>query len=222
MKLNTKKIILILLALILVFSIWSLLKRDPAPVEPQPGSQTIEVPITIVPSQTTESAVLQEQQEPENPQAPPAEVAGELPIVSPAAADSPQTSGPEAGPPQDTGSEQTLPEDGRYDSKEEVALYIHLYGHLPSNYITKKQAEDLHWDGGTLEKIAPGCSIGGDRFGNYQHLLPEKKGRYYTECDIDTVGKKKRGAKRIIFSNDGLIYYTDDHYESFELLYGEE
>ena len=62
----------------------------------------------------------------------------------------------------------------------------------------------------------------GDYFGNYEGLLPEKKGRKYTECDIDTLGAKSRGAKRIIFSNDGLIYYTDDHYESFELLYGEE
>ncbi len=118
--------------------------------------------------------------------------------------------------------EAKLPEDGWYDSKEEVALYIHQYGHLPSNYITKKQAEKLGWKSGSLEKYAPGCSIGGSRFGNYNGLLPEKKGRYYTECDIDTAGKSKRGAKRIVFSNDGLIYYTDDHYESFELLYGEE
>ncbi len=115
-----------------------------------------------------------------------------------------------------------LPEDGWYDSKEEVALYIHQYGHLPSNYITKKQAQELGWKSGSLEKYAPGCSIGGSRFGNYNGLLPEKKGRFYTECDIDTAGKSKRGAKRIVFSNDGLIYYTDDHYESFELLYGEE
>ena len=53
-------------------------------------------------------------------------------------------------------------------------------------------------------------------------LLPEKEGRVYTECDIDTLGAEKRGARRIVFSNDGLIYYTEDHYESFELLYGEE
>ena len=63
--------------------------------------------------------------------------------------------------------------------------------------------------------------IGGDYFGNYEGLLPAQKGRKYYECDIDTLGKSKRGAKRIIYSNDGLIYYTEDHYESFELLYGE-
>lgn len=115
----------------------------------------------------------------------------------------------------------TLPEDGSYTSKEDVALYIHLYGHLPPNFITKKEAEALGWKGGSLEPYAPGKCIGGSRFGNYEELLPVKEGRSYTECDIDTLGADKRGAKRIVFSNDGLIYYTEDHYESFELLYGE-
>ena len=103
-----------------------------------------------------------------------------------------------------------------------MALYIHLYGHLPQNFITKKQAQSLGWSGGSLEKYAPGKSIGGSRFGNYEGLLPDAPGRYYSECDIDTLGQSGRGAKRIVFSNDGLIYYTDDHYESFTLLYGEE
>lgn len=115
-----------------------------------------------------------------------------------------------------------LPEDGSYTSKEDVALYIHLYGHLPPNFITKKEAEALGWKGGSLEPFAPGKCIGGSRFGNYEGLLPEKDGRSYMECDIDTLGADKRGAKRIVFSNDGLIYYTEDHYESFELLYGED
>ena len=114
-----------------------------------------------------------------------------------------------------------LDEDGVYTSKEDVALYIHLYGHLPNNFITKKQAQALGWSSGSLEPYAPGKCIGGSRFGNFEGLLPEADGRYYTECDIDTLGASKRGAKRIVFSNDGLIYYTDDHYESFELLYGE-
>ena len=121
-----------------------------------------------------------------------------------------------------TEAQQTLSEDGVYDSKEEVALYIHLYGHLPSNYITKREAEELGWHGGKLEPYAPGKCIGGSRFGNYEGLLPDANGRKWTECDIDTLGAKSRGAKRIVFSNDGLIYYTEDHYESFELLYGKE
>lgn len=118
--------------------------------------------------------------------------------------------------------EAALSEDGVYTAKEDVALYLHLYGHLPSNFITKKEAEKLGWKGGSLEPFAPGMCIGGNRFGNYEGLLPEKDGRFYTECDIDTLGADSRGAKRIVFSNDGLIYYTEDHYESFELLYGNE
>ena len=118
--------------------------------------------------------------------------------------------------------ETSIDENGTYDSAEDVALYIHTYDKLPSNYITKKEAQKLGWEGGSVEQVAPGKCIGGDRYGNYEGLLPAKEGREYHECDIDTLGKKKRGAKRIIYSNDGLIYYTDDHYESFTKLYGEE
>ena len=116
--------------------------------------------------------------------------------------------------------EALIDRDGIYTSKEDVALYLHTYGCLPGNFITKNEARDLGWEGGSLEPFAPGMCIGGDRFGNYEGLLPED--RDYTECDIDTLGASKRGAKRIVFSDDGLIYYTDDHYESFTLLYGEE
>ena len=115
-----------------------------------------------------------------------------------------------------------IDEDGAYTTKDDVALYIHTYGHLPDNFITKKDAQALGWPGGSLEPYAPGKCIGGSRFGNYEGLLPEADGRTYTEYDIDTLGADSRGAKRIVFSNDGLIYYTEDHYETFELLYGEE
>lgn len=118
--------------------------------------------------------------------------------------------------------ENLIDEDGEYNSKDDVALYIYTYGHLPKNYVTKNEAREKGWEGGSLEDYFPGCSIGGDSFGNREGNLPTKKGRKYTECDIDTKGKKSRGAKRIVFSNDGLIYYTEDHYETFELLYGEE
>ena len=115
-----------------------------------------------------------------------------------------------------------IDEDASYTTKDDVALYIHTYGHLPDNFITKKDAQALGWPGGSLEPCAPGKYIGGSRFGNYEGLLSEADGRTYTECDIDTLGADSRGAKRIVFSNDGLIYYTEDHYKSFELLYGEE
>lgn len=140
----------------------------------------------------------------------------------PTEAESSYTSGTQTDAPAPTQTEETIDENGIYDDKDSVALYIHMYGHLPQNYITKKDAEALGWPGGCLEAYAPGKCIGGSRFGNYEGLLPEAPGRTYTECDIDTLGANSRGAKRIVFSNDGLIYYTDDHYESFELLYGEE
>lgn len=117
---------------------------------------------------------------------------------------------------------QTIDRNGSYTSKEDVALYIHTYGELPKNFISKKEAERLGWDGGSLEPYAPGKCIGGSYFGNYEGMLPKKKGRTYHECDIDSLGKRSRGPKRLVYSTDGLIYYTPDHYETFELLYGEE
>lgn len=119
-------------------------------------------------------------------------------------------------------SEPTVREDGWYYSAEDVSLYLMLYGHLPDNFITKNEARELGWEGGSVEKYAPGCAIGGDSFGNREGLLPKADGRQYYECDIDTDGMEERGAKRIVYSNDGLVYYTEDHYESFVLLYGEE
>ena len=111
-----------------------------------------------------------------------------------------------------------------YFSDEEVALYLYVFRELPANYLTKNEAYDLGWvsSKGNLWSIGNGLVIGGDKFGNYEGLLPEEDGREYTECDIDTLGKDSRGAKRIVFSNDGLIYYTDNHYDSFTLVYGEE
>lgn len=116
--------------------------------------------------------------------------------------------------------EQYPDPDGSYTSREDVALYIHVYGCLPSNFITKAQARKLGWKSGALERYAPGKCIGGDVFKNREGILPG--GHTYYECDIDTLGSYSgRGAKRIVFSTDGLIYYTDDHYESFTLLYGQ-
>ena len=126
---------------------------------------------------------------------------------------------PSANSASDTEEEELLPEDGSYTTKEDVALYLHQYGHLPSNFITKKEARAAGWPGGSLEEYFPGMCIGGDYFGNYEGKLPKAKGRTWTECDINTLGKRSRGAERIIFSNDGLIYYTDDHYESYTQLY---
>ncbi|MBE5813883.1 MAG: hypothetical protein E7320_01570 [Clostridiales bacterium] len=114
-----------------------------------------------------------------------------------------------------------LTKDGHYQTMEEVAVYLTVFGKLPGNYIRKNAAQDLGWNNrdGNLDEVAPGCSIGGDRFGNYEGQLPDAKNRKWTECDIDyDPAYGYRGAKRIVFSNDGLIYYTDDHYETFSLV----
>lgn len=104
-----------------------------------------------------------------------------------------------------------------YTTAEDVAEYIYLYGELPENFITKKEAGKLGWESseGNLWEVAPGMSIGGDHFGNYEGILPE--GNYH-ECDINYDGGY-RGAERIIFGDDGSVYYTDDHYETFTRLY---
>ena len=123
----------------------------------------------------------------------------------------------EDGLPEDGGA--AVDEDGTYNSAEDVSLYLYTFGHLPENYITKNEARDLGWSGGSVERYAPGCAIGGDTFGNREGVLPDGK---YHECDIDTIGENSRGAKRLVYSDDGRIYYTEDHYETFTLLYGEE
>ena len=117
------------------------------------------------------------------------------------------------------GKAAALDPEGVYTSKDDVAAYLIEYGRLPGNFITKKEARKLGWPGGYLEPYAPGKCIGGDHFGNYEGLLPEDDDVTYYECDIDTLGAHSRGAKRIIYSDDGHIYYTKDHYNTFTQLY---
>lgn len=202
-----KKLLALFLALLLVFGLTAC-----------GGNVTVEDVKSTV---ETVSAIADALSEPE-----PAEVsapdedvefAEEILVPEETATETPEKVSEEA--PEET---PAIDEDGVYTTKEDVALYIHTYGHLPQNFISKKEAQNLGWEGGSLEPYAPGKCIGGSHFGNYEGILPEKDGRSYTECDIDTLGADKRGAKRIVFSNDGLIYYTEDHYETFELLYGEE
>ncbi len=121
--------------------------------------------------------------------------------------------------PLETNEEEKIARDGIYTTKEDVALYLHTYGELPSNFITKKEAQKLGWSGGSLEPYMKNGCIGGDYFGNYEGVLPKGNGLSYHECDIDTLGQKKRGTKRLVFSNKGDIYYTEDHYETFTQLY---
>jgi len=118
--------------------------------------------------------------------------------------------------------ESSLPtgETGAPTDRDGVALYLWTNKSLPDYYITKAEARKLGWEGGSVEAYAPGCAIGGDRFGNYEKRLPPGD---YRECDIGTLGEDSRGACRLVYTADvTAIYYTDDHYETFTLLYGEE
>ena len=212
-----KRLTAVLLSLLLAFS---LLLTACAPLSDYlPDGPDDETEITLV--------VIDDEPTDETPtdvhaNSPPEETAEET-DAAPEETAEPSTEAPTEAPTEpQTEAAAAIDEDGWYYSKDEVALYIHTYGCLPGNFITKREAKKLGWKSGSLEKFAPGKCIGGDRFGNYEGLLPDAPGRTFTECDIDTKGAKKRGAKRIIFSNDGLIYYTEDHYESFTLLYGEE
>ena len=126
------------------------------------------------------------------------------------------TEAPTEPPTEAPTEEETKPSGSYYNTKDEVALYIHLYGCLPDNYITKSEGNRLY---GSYKNIPSNMNIGGDRFQNREGRLPA--GHTYYECDIGTTGGRNRGAKRIVFSSDGLVYYTDDHYASFTLLYGE-
>ena len=120
----------------------------------------------------------------------------------------------------DSAQSVSVTRDGTYTDKDHVAAYIHEYGKLPSNFISKTKAKKAGWDSesGNLWDVCPGKSIGGGTFYNDDGLLPEKSGRTWKECDIDYEGGY-RGAKRICYSSDGLIYYTSDHYQSFTQLY---
>ncbi len=106
---------------------------------------------------------------------------------------------------------------------QQIVNYLSIYGELPENFITKNEAKALGWDSryNYVGEVAPGKSIGGDRFGNYEGQLPEKKGRKWYECDANYKGKK-RGKQRVLFSSDGLYYYTDDHYQTFTEMFPED
>ncbi len=118
---------------------------------------------------------------------------------------------------QENNEKVELIEEDSYNSVQEVVEYIHQYQELPENYLRKEEARELGWvaSEGNLWKVAPGASIGGDHFGNFEGLLPGKDGRDYQEADINYQGGYRDG-ERLIYSNDDLYFYTKDHYESFD------
>ena len=154
----------------------------------------------------------------DRPEPTPAGPVATLPAESPSLPETVYTDGGSGE--ETTAGESLLAPDGTYSSMEDVALYLHTYGELPDNFMTKSEARQLGWSGGGLEDYAPGMCIGGDTFGNREGLLPA--GATYHECDIGTLGEDSRGAERIVWDTEGNIYYTGDHYESFELIYSAE
>ncbi|MDD7543530.1 MAG: ribonuclease domain-containing protein [Peptoniphilaceae bacterium] len=104
--------------------------------------------------------------------------------------------------------------DKAYVDLEDVVNYLLTYGVLPKNYITKAEANKMGWS----IHDTKGYVIGGDRFGNREGRLPSAPGRKYFEADLAEGYGRDRGPLRLVYSNDGLIYYTGDHYETFALL----
>lgn len=117
------------------------------------------------------------------------------------------------------GGAAAIEEDGEYTDSDDVALYIHTYKHLPGNYITKSEARDCGWRGGNPTDQCAGKSIGGDVFGNREGTLPEiPYGEKYYECDVN-YHDDSRGDDRLVFTENGAVYFTSDHYNTFEQLY---
>lgn len=143
--------------------------------------------------------------------------APEITVQTPQSSTPVQVSTPEL-PSEEPSSAPRVLEGSPYYDPDNIVLYLHYYGQLPSNFITKDEARALGWSGGSVEPYLEDAAIGGDRFSNREGLLPKADGRTYTECDLYTYGMDSRGAFRLVFSNDGLYFYTDDHYESFTQL----
>lgn len=103
-------------------------------------------------------------------------------------------------------------------TKEQVVVpYVKRHGRLPDYYITKKEAREKGWIAaeGNLCDVLPGKAIGGDVFGNREASLPDKSGRTWYEADLN-YNCGRRNADRLLFSSDGLIFVTYDHYKTFE------
>ena len=204
-----KKAVLLLLALLLILTLPACGRKSQtpsAPAEPEPEAAVIPGEQSPQPAEEAPAPAETPAEDPDAPET--------VPDGAPAAEPEEPAEEP-SGEPESDEPEASLPvpdEDGWYYDLENVTLYVMTYGKLPSNYITKKQAEALGWSGGSVQRFKEGAAIGGSHFGNYEGLLPDGK---YTECDIDTDGASSRGAKRLIFSSDGHYYYTDDHYETF-------
>lgn len=96
----------------------------------------------------------------------------------------------------------------------ETVVALRNNGRLPERYVPKETAHRRGWRGGGLCSVWPGHVIGGDLFHNFSQELPDAPGRVWREADLDETCRS-RGPARLIFSSDGLIYVTTDHYFTY-------
>jgi hypothetical protein len=119
---------------------------------------------------------------------------------------------------------EVIQENKKYTSKDSVAAYIYLFHKLPANYINKSAAQELYeakgntftkWNFNPLNVL--GYMVGGDVYYNNEKKLPVISMVYY-EADVDYFGDN-RGTKRLVWTTDGAVFYTANHYETFVKLY---
>lgn len=102
-------------------------------------------------------------------------------------------------------------------SETVVVAYLKKHNRLPDYYITKSEAREKGWAAseGNLCEVLPGKAIGGDIFTNREEGLPKAPGRKWFEADLN-YHCGRRNADRVLFSSDGLIFTTHDHYQTFQ------
>ena len=94
--------------------------------------------------------------------------------------------------------------------------YLFFLHRLPPEYVTKDEEKNAGWKNkkGNLDTVLPGKSIGGDIYRNDDRKLPHKNGRTWYEADINYTGGY-RNHDRVLYSDDGLIFITYDHYHTY-------
>ncbi|WP_276526768.1 ribonuclease domain-containing protein, partial [Lonsdalea britannica] len=104
------------------------------------------------------------------------------------------------------------------EAANEVVESLRSTGQLPQNYVNKAQATANGWKPGkALNNTNPDGQLGGDIFENSTNLLPSVPGRVWQEADIglkNTMSRSNQPGTRLLYSNDGLLYITTDHYET--------